>query len=187
MKSWLLRGLVFTALMVLVRVVQGWLINKWETHTILMSVLLVTAYAVVALLWGLLDGRADAAAEPDPDRRADLAMTWLLAGLLAGVLSGFLAWLIKQLYENIYVEGLPNELTTFASFTALITFVSAIIGVSVGRWFTDRAAARRGVVVGRHRTDDAPDTDVFAAVSADATQPHRIPQPEGGSEGQTAR
>jgi len=35
-------------------------------------------------IWGISDGRADARANPDPDRRGDLAMTWLLAGLFAG-------------------------------------------------------------------------------------------------------
>jgi len=38
---------------------------------------------IVALAWGYIDGRADAKAQPDPDRRGDLAMTWLLAGLVA--------------------------------------------------------------------------------------------------------
>ena len=32
MSKWLLRGLVFAALMVVVRLVQGALINAWETQ-----------------------------------------------------------------------------------------------------------------------------------------------------------
>jgi hypothetical protein len=184
MRSWLLRGLVFAFLMVVVRLVQGVMINTWETHALLISVFLVAIYAIVALVWGYLDGRSDAASEPDPDRRSDLAMTWLLAGLFAGVLSGAVAWFISLFYKSLYVEGLINEVTTFAAFTALLTFVMAIVGVSVGRGLTDRAAAKRGEVVGRHRSgDDNPDTDVFAAVSADseqATAPHKIHSDESG-------
>jgi hypothetical protein len=188
MKSWLLRGLLFAFLMVVVRLVQGAMINTWETQAILISVFLVLLYAIAALVWGLLDGRADARAEPDPDRRADLAMTWLLAGLVAGILSGVAAWFISLFYKSLYVEGLINEVTTFAAFTALLTFVLAIIGVSIGRWLTDRQAERRGDPVGRHRTDENPDTDVFAAVSADhepTTAPQKIQSEESGE--QTAR
>jgi hypothetical protein len=164
MRSWLLRGLVFAILMVLVRLVQGAMIQIWPTQTLLISVFLVAVFAVLAFVWGLFDGRADAAAEPDPDRRSDLAMTWLLAGLVAGILSGAIAWFISLFYKKIYVEGIISELTTFAAFVALLTFVAAIIGVSLGRWTTDRAAERRGAPVGRHRTDTGEDTDVFAAV-----------------------
>src|SRR6185369_10893898 len=89
-------------------------------------------------IWGYADGRNDARANPDPDRRSDLAMTWLLAGLFAGVVSGLVAWLIGLFYKNLYVEGLINEVTTFAAFTALLVFVSAIIGVAVGHWLVDR-------------------------------------------------
>jgi hypothetical protein len=183
MRSWLLRGLVFAFLMVVVRLIQGAMINTWETQALLISIFLVTVYAVVALVWGYLDGRSDAASEPDPDRRADLAMTWLLAGLCAGFLSGLIAWVISLFYKGLYVEGLLNEVTTFAAFTALLTFVMATIGVSVGRWLTDRGAEKRGEAVGRHRSDDNPDTDVFAAVSADSEQtaPHKIQSEGGGS------
>ena len=166
MKSWLLRGLVFAVLMVVVRVVQSAMINTWETKALLISIFLVLLYVIAAGVWGYFDGRSDASAEPDPDRRADLAMTWLVAGLIAGLLSGLVAWFISLFFKNLYVEGLINEVTTFAAFTALVTFVAAIIGVSLGHWLTDRAAEKRGEPVGRHRTseDDSPDTDVFAAV-----------------------
>jgi len=50
---------------------------------ILISITLVVLFIIAAFVWGLIDGRADAEANPDPDRRGDLAMTWLLGGLFA--------------------------------------------------------------------------------------------------------
>jgi hypothetical protein len=113
-------------------------------------------------VWGLIDGRGDARANPDPDRRGDLAMTWLLAGLFAGIVSGAVAWFISLFYKSLYVEGLINELTTFAAFTALLVFLVALAGVTIGRWLVDRNAPP----VTRHRSGDEErtDTDVFAAV-----------------------
>ncbi len=165
MSKWLLRGLVFAALMVIVRLVQGAMINAWETKAGLISIVLIVLYAIVVLVWGYVDGRADARANADPERRADLAMTWLLAGLFAGVVSGAVAWFIGLFYKNLYVEGLINEVTTFAAFTALLVFVSAIIGVAVGHWLVDR----KSPVQSRRRDgdDERADTDVFAAVRDD--------------------
>lgn len=165
MSKWLLRGLVFAALMVIVRLLQGAMINAWETRAGLISAILVSAFAVVVLAWGYVDGRNDARNNPDPDRRQDLAMTWLLAGLFAGVVSGAVAWFIGVFYRNLYVEGLINELTTFAAFTALLVFIAAIIGVAAGHWLVDRKTPdqpRR-----REGDDDRADTDVFAAVRED--------------------
>lgn len=163
MSKWLLRGLVFAALMVIVRLLQGALINTWETRAGLISIILVALYAIAVFLWGLADGRADARANPDPDRRGDLAMTWLLAGLFAGIVSGAVAWFIHLFYKSLYVEGLINELTTFAAFTALLTFLMALAGVALGRYLVDRKAPE--VPHHGHAYDDErADTDVFAAV-----------------------
>jgi hypothetical protein len=165
MTNWRLRGLVFAAAMVIVRLFQGALINAFPTLAGLISMVLVVAFTAGALAWGVLDGLADARANPDPDRRNDLAMTWLLAGLVAGVLSGAVTWLIALVYNGIYVGGLINELTTFASFTALLVFLAGIGGAAIGRWVVDRnpAPAPRGGG-GEERVD----TDVFAAVSTGA-------------------
>lgn len=165
MSKWLLRGLVFAALMVIVRLLQGAMINAWATKAGLISAILVAAFAIVVLVWGYANGRADARNNPDPERRDDLAMTWLLAGLFAGVVSGAVAWLIGVFYKNLYVEGLINEVTTFAAFTALLVFVSAIIGVAVGHWLVDRKAPQQ--TRRREGDDDRADTDVFAAVRDD--------------------
>lgn len=183
MSKWLLRGLVFAALMVIVRLLQGALINLMETQALWISVLLVAVFAVAALVWGLLDGRADAQANPDPDRRGDLAMTWLLAGLFAGIVSGFVAWFISLFYENLYAQGLLNEVTTFAAFTALLMFVFAIAGVALGRYLVDRNAPP----VQRHGADsERADTDVFAAVHDDERDTVAVPAGAEASEAETA-
>ena len=166
MSKWLLRGLVFAALMIVIRLVQGAAINAWETKAALISITLVVLYAIVAFVWGLADGRADARANPDPDRREDMAMTWLLAGLFAGIVSGAVAWLISLFYKGLYVGGLINEVTTFAAFTALLVFLAAIAGVAIGHWLIDRHAdeiprQHHGLAAG---DDERADTDVFAAV-----------------------
>ena len=169
MSKWLLRGLVFAALMVIVRLLQGAMINAWETQAGLISVVLVVLFAIAVLIWGIADGRADARANPDPDRRGDLAMTWLLAGLFAGVVSGAVAWFISIFYKSLYVEALVNELTTFAAFTALVVFLFAIGGVALGRWLVDRRAPE----VSHHgssASDERADTDVFAAVRQDGQE-----------------
>jgi MFS family permease len=164
MSKWLLRGLVFAALMVIVRLLQGAMINAWETKAGLISIVLVVLFAVAVFFWGLIDGRADARANPDPDRRGDLAMTWLLAGLFAGVVSGVVAWFISLFYKSLYVEALINEVTTFAAFTALLTFLMAIAGVALGRWLVDRKADQMPHLHHAGGDDDRADTDVFAAV-----------------------
>jgi hypothetical protein len=163
MSKWLLRGLVFAALMVIVRLLQGALINAMETKAAIISVVLVVLFALAVFAWGFIDGRRDAHANADPERRSDFAMTWLLAGLFAGVVSGLVCWIIGLFYTNLYVEGLLNEITTFAAFTALLTFLFAILGVTIGRWLVDRKRPDEP----RRRTgvdDDRADTDVFAAV-----------------------
>lgn len=163
MRSWLLRGLVFAFAMVVLRIVQGAMINTWETQAQIISIFLVTIFGLAALVWGYFDGRADAQAQPDPDRRGDLAMTWLLAGLVAGILAGAVSWLIGLFYKSIYVAGLINEITTFAAFTALLMFVMATIGVALGRFLVDRRYDKEHPVP-HHDGSHGPDTDVFAAV-----------------------
>src|SRR3982074_3431190 len=164
MSKWLLRGLVFAALMVIVRLVQGAMINAWETKAGLISITLVVIFAIVVFIWGLIDGQADARANPDPDRREDLAMRWLLAGLFAGVVSGLVAWFISLFYKSLYVEALLNEVTTFAAFTALLVFLLSIAGVALGHWLVDRRADQTPHLRHGDQEDDRADTDVFAAV-----------------------
>ena len=177
MTKWLSRGLAFAALMIVIRLIQGALINQFETSALLISLGLLAVLVIAVLVWGFVDGRADARTNPDPDRRDDLAMTWLLAGLVAGLLSGAASWFISLFYKALYVGGLLNELTTFAAFTALLVFLPAILAVGAGRWSADRHAPpvdRHGNVV----DDGRADTDVFAAVRDESS----APSPEAGTE-----
>jgi hypothetical protein len=166
MTTWLPRGLVFAIGMVVLRLVQGTLINASPTNAGSISFALCAVLGAAALLWGLLDGIADARANPDPDRRRDLAMRWLLAGLLAGVLSGLAAWIISLFYSAIYTEGVGTEVSVFAAFTALLVFLPAVFGTGIGRWLVDRGrpAAPRQRMPGRLGEQQE---DVFDAVYAD--------------------
>ncbi|OBH09310.1 B-4DMT family transporter [Mycobacterium sp. E3247] len=188
MTNWMLRGLVYAAAMVVVRLFQGALINAWQTQAGLFSVVLLLLFIIGVAVWGVFDGRADAVANPDPDRRRDLAMTWLLAGLVAGVLSGAVSWLIALVYKGLYTGGLINEVTTFAAFTALCVFLPGIIGVTVGRWRVDRQyekepEKRHGLGVKQGRDGD---TDVFSAVRGDDAPTGEIPAAAAQHEERTA-
>ncbi|MBU9764852.1 hypothetical protein FR943_13500 [Mycobacterium sp. TNTM28] len=184
MSKWLLRGVVFATAMVIVRLLQGALINASPGNATWFSLALVTLFGIGVLIWGLIDGKSDARRNPDPDRRADMAMTWLIAGLFAGVVAGAVAWFIGLFYKSLYTDVLLNELTTFAAFTALVVFLVAVAGVTLGRWLVDRKAPPQPRQ--RHHglaADDRADTDVFAAVSAngatenvDTTQPVEYPE-----------
>jgi hypothetical protein len=189
MNKWMLRGLVFAAAMVVVRLLQGAIINAWPTQAGLVSLVLLFLFIVGVGVWGAIDGRADATANPDPDRRADLAMVWLLAGLVAGVLSGAVSWLVALFYKGLYTGGLLNEVTTFAAFTALCVFLPGIIGVTLGRWRTDRQFEKEpekhhGLGVKEERVD----TDVFSAVRGDDAPTGEEPVEHGAaqSDAQTA-
>ncbi len=187
MRDWMLRGLVFAGAMVILRLVQGALINAWQTQSGLISIVLLLLFIIGVAVWGVRDGRADATTNRDPDRRQDLAMTWLLAGLVAGIVSGALAWLIAIFYTAIYTGGLLNELTTFAAFTALIVFLPGIIGVTIGRWRVDRQYEKEpekhhGLAGGPER---GADTDVFSAVRDDDSPTGEIPVEKGQAEGRT--
>ncbi len=172
MTSWLPRGLVFAAGMVVLRLIQGALINANPTNSGVISLLLILIFAAGALVWGWLDGVSDARASADPDRRRDLAMRWLLSGLCAGVVSGFVCWLISLVYRNIYADGFFPEVTAFAAFTALVVFLPAMIAVTLGRMSVDR---KRVDEPRRRVNDDGSETDVFDTVS---TAPGTVDYPE---------
>lgn len=172
MSKWLLRGLVFAALVVVLRLIQGALVDAFPTSAGLISPALGLFLAVPALIWAYFDGRADANAQSDPDRRSDLAMVWLLAGLVAGLLGDLITWFIGLVYPAVYTGGLISELTSFAAFTALLVFLAGVIAVTIGRWTVDRKAPP---YERRREGDERADTDVFAAVTPAAAAADEAP------------
>ncbi len=174
MTKWMVRGLVFAVGMVIVRLFQGALINAFQQMAGLISIVLVLLFIIGVFIWGLIDGRADAREQPDPDRRRDLAMTWLLAGLVAGLLDGLVTWLISLFYTNgVYTGGLINEVSTFAAFTALVVFLPGMGAVVFGRWLIDRKEAYAERRSGGD--EDRADTDVFDAVHEDESPTGEVP------------
>ena len=65
MSKWLLRGLVFAALMVFIRLVQGAAINAWETKAALISITLVVLFAIARCL-GVRRRPCGCAGQPRP-------------------------------------------------------------------------------------------------------------------------
>ncbi len=161
MTTWLPRGLLLAIGMVLLRLVQGSLINASPTNAGTISLALCAIFGAAAFLWALFDGMSDARANADPDRRRDLAMRWLLAGLVAGVLSGLVTWVISLFYSAVYVDSLGPELVVFPAFTCLLIFLPAMFAVALGRWLVDR---RRPPF---HRQRSGPGSDVFDEVYED--------------------
>src|SRR3984885_14322410 len=72
MSNWMLRGLVFGAAMVVVRLFQGTLISVWQTHAGLISIVLLVLFIV-----GVVAGRSGCRAG---QRRGDLADLGVLPG-----------------------------------------------------------------------------------------------------------
>ena len=140
MAKWLSRGLVFAALAVVVRLVQAPLIDRHQTRAEITSVSLILMFVILAFLWGLIDGRAEARADPESGRRGNLARRWLLAGLVAGVLSGAVLWLISQPWTSMYGGGVISEFTTYPALTALMVFLLAFLGMTIGHWPAGREA-----------------------------------------------
>uniref|UniRef100_UPI0024539C8E B-4DMT family transporter n=1 Tax=Nocardia wallacei TaxID=480035 RepID=UPI0024539C8E len=89
---------------------------------------------------GLLDGRGDRRANPDPERGgADLTMLWLKAGIAGGLGAGVVAWVLDFLPRfDLGDNGLGFELTAGASFIILLIFVPGMVGVALGRFLVGR-------------------------------------------------
>ena len=106
MSKWLLRGLVFAALMVIVRLLQGAMINAWETKAVLISIVAGRCCSRSRRSSGATSTAAPTRA-PTLTRTgaADLAMTWLLAGLFAGVSAALVAWFISLFYDEPLRRG----------------------------------------------------------------------------------
>ncbi|WHU49622.1 B-4DMT family transporter [Gordonia sp. L191] len=137
--SWLLRGVVMTAVHVVARVVLGLAIIHAPLHSTVWKTIAVAVVVLVSLLWGGIDGIADARANPDPDDYEDLTVRWLKAGVFAGVVAGLISWILGSfVFAGIGQASLWVELIAGGSFTALLIFVPAFVGAAVGRWLMRR-------------------------------------------------
>lgn len=145
MSSWLLRGLLMAAVHVVTRVLLGIAVVQAPLHTTTWKTIAIAAVVLVALIWGGWDGIRDARANPDPDDYDDLTVRWLQAGLLAGLLAGIVGWILgKFVFAGIGQAGLFVEIIAGGSFTALIIFFPAFLGVAIGRWLTRREQRKAG-------------------------------------------
>ena len=120
--------------------------------------------SIGVFVWGFVDGAGRRAANPDPDRRGDLAMTWLLAGLFAGLLSGAVTWLISLFYKRPVRRGAAQRADDVRGLhraggvpARRSPACPSAAGGSIATAATSRTAARGD--------DERADTDVFAAVA----------------------
>ncbi|WP_067845764.1 B-4DMT family transporter [Nocardia lijiangensis] len=141
MIAWVVRAVLLGALVVALRTVLGFAMVQWPTQGSWMRMLGLLVLVVVIVAWGVLDGRKDRAAHPDPERGSDLTIRWLKAGVAGGLGSGAVSWALDFLPRfDLGDNGLLFELTAGASFIVLLIFIPGLIGVGIGRML----AGRRG-------------------------------------------
>lgn len=140
MNAWVLRATVLGVLTVVLRTVLGFGMIYWPTQGAWMRMLCLVVLIAAGVAWGLLDGRSDRRANPDPERGgADLTMRWLEAAVAGGLGSGVLAWLLDFIPKfDLGDNGLGFEITAGAAFIVLVIFVPAMVGVAVGRYLITR-------------------------------------------------
>ncbi|UGT43044.1 B-4DMT family transporter [Nocardia yamanashiensis] len=139
MNAWVLRAVALGALTIVLRTVLGFAMVYWPTSGSWMRMLGLIVLVGAVLAWGVLDGRADRRANPDPERGADLTMRWLKAAVAGGLGAGLVAWLLDFVPKfDLGDQGLLFELTSSASFIILLIFVPAMIGVALGRFLVGR-------------------------------------------------
>ncbi|MBF4997294.1 B-4DMT family transporter [Nocardia sp. BSTN01] len=128
----LVRGLGMGAVHTGARMLLAYAVEYWTPMTGLLKWLALGAVMVIALIWGVFDGRRNLSEceRPDPD----LVVFWLRAAVLAGLSSGVLTWIAGRVTE-ISSDGnaLLFEVTAGAAWILLVTYVPALIGVAVAR------------------------------------------------------
>ena len=139
MSSWLLRGVVMSVVHIAARIVLGAVVISAPLSSPLARWLTIAAVVLVAIVWGGVDGMADARKHADPDDYEDLTVRWLKAGLLAGFVSCLVSWILGTFWlDGIGQASLPIELIAGTSFVALLVFVPAFFGASLGRFLIRR-------------------------------------------------
>lgn len=148
MNAWVLRAVVLGALVVFLRAVLGFAMVNWPTHGVWMRMFCLVLIVAAVLYWGVLDGRKDRAAQPDPERGTDLTLLWLKAAAAGGLGSGLAAWIIDWLPKfDLGDNGILFELTAGAAFIVLLIFIPALIGVGLGRILADRSYNKQSTPV----------------------------------------
>ncbi|MRH87354.1 hypothetical protein GFY24_07740 [Nocardia sp. SYP-A9097] len=145
MNAWVLRAVGLGALTIVLRTVLGFAMVYWPTNGSWMRILCLIVLIAAVVAWGVLDGRADRRANPDPDHGADLTMRWLKAGLAGGLGAGLVAWILDFLPKfDLGDNGLFFEISSGASFVILLIFIPAMIGVALGRFLVGREGKKSG-------------------------------------------
>ncbi|QLY34713.1 B-4DMT family transporter [Nocardia huaxiensis] len=145
MNAWVFRAVVLGALTVGLRTVLGFAMVYWPTSGSWLRILCLIVLLGAVVTWGVLDGRADRKAHPDPEHGTDLTMRWLKAALAGGLGSSLVSWLLDFLPKfDLGDNGLLFEITSAASFIVLLIFVPAVAGVALGRYLVGRDAKKAG-------------------------------------------
>ncbi|MGX1806980.1 B-4DMT family transporter [Nocardia sp. NPDC055321] len=139
MNAWVLRAVALGALTVVLRTVLGLAMINWPTNGAWMRMLCLIVLLAAVVGWGVLDGRADRRANPDPERGTDLTMRWLKAGVVGGIGAGVVAWILDFVPKfDLGDNGLLFEVSSGASFIILLIFIPGVIGVTIGRYLAGR-------------------------------------------------
>lgn len=155
--AWLFRAVALGGLVVVVRVLLGFATQWWPTYAGIPRIVLFIGVLAAGVAWGLVDGRRDREAHPDPDQGDDLTMMWLKAAAVAGVGSGAVSWLAGQLPKiDVGGQSLVFELTSGAAFIVLVVFLTALAGVALGRYLVTRQADKNAAVLEGHTPIPAP-------------------------------
>lgn len=143
MTAWLLRALALGGLAVVLRVLLGFAIGFVPTFGVWLRLLCLVVLIGAAVAWGLMDGRADRRANPNPERGADLTILWLQAAVVGGIGCGLVSWLLDFVPRvDLGDAGLLFEATAASAFILLLIFVPALVGVAVGRRMARREQGR---------------------------------------------
>ncbi|GAB2517109.1 B-4DMT family transporter [Nocardia heshunensis] len=139
MNAWVLRAVGLGGLTVVLETLLGFGMMSWPTAGAWMRILCLIVLVVAIVTWGVLDGRADRQANPDPEQGSDLTMRWLKAALAGGVGAGLVAWLLDFIPKfDLGDQGLLFNVTSGAAWIVLLIFIPGMLGVTVGRWLTGR-------------------------------------------------
>jgi len=143
MVSWMIRGLPMAAVHIVARVLLGMAIVQSPLNGTWWKTIAVAIVVIIPLIWAGIEGIADGRAHDDPDDYEDLTMRWLKAGLLAGVISAVVGWaLANYVFSGMGQNSFLIELFAGGSFTALLVFLPAMVGASVGRFLARRQRRR---------------------------------------------